>query len=74
VVQDGETPLHNAAYNAARYGHTETVEALLAAGADVNAKDKVCTFLPPLALSPCLPRVWVCAATGRGMVVEEVVR
>jgi hypothetical protein len=77
VVQDGWTPLHWAAYKE----HTVTVKALLAAGADVNIQDKVCTSLPPayrspspLTLSPCLPRVWVCAMTGRGTVTEEAVR
>jgi hypothetical protein len=60
-VQDGHTPLHRAAW-----GHTATVEALLRAGAEVNVQNKVCTFLhPPLTLSPCLPRVWVCVAKGR---------
>jgi ankyrin repeat protein len=36
-VQDGHTPLHNAAMN----GHTSTVEALLAAKADVNSQSDV---------------------------------
>ena len=36
-VQDGETPLHDAAYN----GHTAIAALLLKKGADVHAKDKV---------------------------------
>jgi hypothetical protein len=34
---------------AAACGHTETVEVLLAAGAEVNVQNKVCTFLQPSA-------------------------
>ena len=37
VVQDEMTALHKAAAN----GHTSTANALVAAGADVNASDKV---------------------------------
>ena len=36
IVRNGATPLGLAACQ----GHTETVKALLAAGADANAKDK----------------------------------
>jgi ankyrin repeat protein len=54
LMQDGMTPLHMAAEK----GHTAIVEALLAAGAEVNVTaDKVHippTLLPPL--SSCQPR------------------
>jgi hypothetical protein len=46
-VQDGWTPLHMAAVR----GHTAIVDALLAAGVDVNIK--------------CLPRMWVCGNRAR---------
>ena len=71
MMQDGSTPLHMAAKN----GHTAIVEALVTAGADVNVQSKVCTHScrPPLTLSPCLPRVWVSVARGRGTVAEEAV-
>jgi hypothetical protein len=71
-VQDGDTPLHNAAYS----GHTATVEALLAAGAEVNVQRKVCTFLQlsahPLTVSAA--RVCVRVDTMRGMEEEEAIR
>jgi hypothetical protein len=38
AAQDG----FNALLNAAQYGHTATVEVLLAKGADVNSQDLVC--------------------------------
>jgi hypothetical protein len=39
-IQNNKTPLHYAAQG----GHVQATELLLAAGADYNAKDKVCTF------------------------------
>ena len=39
--QGGSTPLHEAVYG----GEVEVVKALIAKGADVNAKDKVCEEL-----------------------------
>ena len=43
VLQDGDTPLLLAAQN----GHTATVEAMLAAGVDVNVQNEVCTSPHP---------------------------
>ena len=37
VLQDGDTPLHWAAYS----GHNKAIEILIAAGATVDAKDRV---------------------------------
>jgi hypothetical protein len=45
--QDGGTPLHNACFD----GHLAVVEALLAKGADVEAKDNV-SIARPGALCP----------------------
>jgi ankyrin repeat protein len=60
-VQDGWTPLHLAA----QYGHMAVVEVLLAAGAELNAREEVrYPSSPPLTLPPCLPRMRVCAETG----------
>jgi ankyrin repeat protein len=63
LMQDGMTPLHMAAEK----GHTAIVDALLAAGAEVNIQSEVCTSLPPCArLSPCLPCVWARHGGGGG--------
>ena len=37
LIQDGNTALHKAAWE----GHTETVDCLVSAGADVNVANKV---------------------------------
>jgi len=47
AAQDGRTPLHRAAY----YNREGMVKALLEAGADKNAKDKVCPRPSPKPLS-----------------------
>jgi ankyrin repeat protein len=56
-MQDGSTPLHMATKN----GHTAIVEALLAAGADLNIQGEVCTSPHPAPTSRVVsPRVVVC--------------
>jgi ankyrin repeat protein len=50
---------------AAACGHTETVEVLLAAGAEVNVQNKVCTSPNPVPTYHRVNRGCWCAATGR---------
>ena len=41
IIQDGDTALHDAARN----GHTETVDCLISAGADKNIANKVSQYV-----------------------------
>jgi hypothetical protein len=60
LVQDESTALHKAAKNM----HTDTVEVLLDAGADVNSHDTVCLTHPPVAVGQ--PWTRMCVVRGQG--------